>query len=154
MAPFHDLGFSDVAAYQAAGNITFRSDDPVALEQVALNGALEAGYGFKTEAFVRTQEELETLTSAPHFTEDQLAQTQGKVQVSFMHNTADEEALAAVGALVPPEDALAFWDRAWLWLPARGVSDSTLPVGKVEKLVGSMTMRTMGTVERMLKKYG
>jgi hypothetical protein len=33
------------------------------------------------------------------------------------------------------------------------VSDSKLPVGRIERLLGEMTMRTLGTVQRMVIKF-
>jgi hypothetical protein len=56
-------------------------------------------------------------------------------------------------AFVPAEDRVAVVGREWYWLPRAGVSDSLLPVTRIERIVGSMTMRTVGTVERMVAQH-
>jgi hypothetical protein len=76
VAPFHELGYVDVAAYQAAGNVTFRCNDPEAVDEQRIEAA-----------------------------------------------------------------------------PVEGVSTSAVPVGRIEALLGEMTMRTLGTVTRMFAKF-
>jgi hypothetical protein len=61
---------------------------------------------------------------------------------------------AQVAAITPDEDLVEFDGLEWFWLPVEGVSTSKLPVPAIERIVGPMTMRTLGTLERMLKKFG
>ena len=151
--PFRRLGFDDVAAYQAAGNITLRGDDPLAVEPDQVGPALTEAYGFDPVIFVRSHEEMRAIVAARPFTNRQLEGTAGKVQVSFLQETPDDLMIATVGALVPDDDRIAFVDRHWFWLPKNGVSDSQLPVSSVEDIIGPMTMRTLGTVGRLLAKF-
>ena len=96
LEPFLAAGYGDVTAYQAAGNVAFRSDrEPDAIE-AELGEVLE---------------------------------------------------------LVPDDDHVRFGGRAWFWLPRAGVSDPSLPVARLEPILGPMTMRTLGTVERMLAEF-
>ena len=153
MAPFGRLGFEGVAAYQAAGNITFRSDSPIAGQTERFGPALAEAYGFDPVFFVRTDDELRAILEARPFTATDLARTAGKVQVSFLHRVPDDSMISEVRALIPAEDRIAFVDRHWFWLPENGVSDSQLPVSSVEDVIGPMTMRTLGTIGRMLAKF-
>jgi uncharacterized protein (DUF1697 family) len=151
--PFVRLGFDDVAAYQAAGNVTFRSDDPNAAQPERLEPALAEAYGLDALTFVRTLSEMRAIVDACPFTDDDIAKTEGRIQVSFLRGTPDDVMITDVLALVPPDDRIEFADHQWFWLPTNGVSDSQLPVSSVEDIVGPMTMRTLGTITRMLDKF-
>ena len=152
--PFLRLGLTGVAAYQAAGNITFCSDDPDAVGVERLHAAVSEAYGFESQVFVRSLSELSAIEEARPFDDGKLAATEERVQVSLMHTASDERTIAEVLALVPNGEKVVFSDREWFWLPVRGISDSHLPIRTIEALVGPMTMRTLGTISRMLGKFG
>ena len=90
---------------------------------------------------------------APNVTDEQLAATVGRVQVTFLRSTPTAQQIAEVMPMTPAEDLVEFDGSEWYWLPLDGVSTSTLPVSKIEQIVGPMSMRTLGTVERMLRKF-
>ena len=152
-APFHRLGFGDVAAYQAAGNITFRTTDDAAVES-EIEEALAAAYGFEAPTFVRTGAELRAIVARTPFDEAQLAPTEGRVQVAFLRSEPTHEIVRQLEALVPPDDLVVVSGDVWFWLPEAGISTSELPVAAIERLVGPMTIRTLGTLERLLAKFG
>lgn len=157
LAPFVELGFEHVAAYQAAGNVTFVTDgdrDGPAQLEARLEGALAQAYGFEVPTFVRGAGELAAAIDPLPFTAEQLATTEGRVQITFLRDEPDPSAVTGALSLVPDADAVAFRERQWLWLPRAGVSTSALPVSRIEQLVGPMTMRTVGTIERMIAKFG
>ena len=56
-------------------------------------------------------------------------------------------------AVATDTDRLAFGERELYWLPSGGTRDSGLNFKAIEKLLGSTTMRTKGTVEQMAAKY-
>ena len=62
---------------------------------------------------------------------------------------ARREALALAG----DEDALAFAGRELFWLPAGGISESALDMKALERALGPMTIRTMGTVEQIASRH-
>jgi uncharacterized protein (DUF1697 family) len=153
LAPFADLGFTDVAAYQAAGNVTFHCDDPGAVDERRIEAALAGAYGFAVPTFVRSAAEVRAIAEVEPFTAEELARTAGKVQVSFLRAAATTDVVERVMALVPPEDRIVVDGRHWYWLPVEGISASMLPVGRIEAEVGEMTMRTLGTVARMSTRF-
>ena len=153
LAPFRELGFRDVAAYQAAGNITFRCNDPDAVDERRIEAALADAYGFAVPTFVRSAAEVSAIADVEPFTAEERARTAGKVQVSFLRTPATTDATDRVMALVPPEDRVVVDGRHWYWLPVEGISASMLPVGRIEAELGEMTMRTLGTVARMSSKF-
>ncbi len=153
LAPFVELGLHEVAAYQAAGNVTFVTDDAALADPELLSSALARAYGFEAPTFVRTATELGEVVSARPFTDGELAGSDGRVQVTFLGREPDSAAVAAVAELVPAEDRVVLMGREWFWLPVRAVSESGLPVGRIERVVGPMTMRTLGTVTRMWGRW-
>lgn len=154
LEPFRTTDLDDVGAYQAAGNVTFLADrDPVALE-AELASLLGEAYGFEVPVFVRTAAQLRERVSDVPFTAEDLAATEGRTQIAFLASSPSRAQVDDALALVPQEDRVVFVEREWLWLPRAGVSDSALPVGRIERIVGPMTMRTVGTVRRMLARFG
>lgn len=151
--PFVRLGFGDVVAYQAAGNVTFCKEDGDKVEVSRIETVLTDAFGFDAPTFVRTAGDLCSLLEAQPFTADQMSRTEGRVQVAFLRTAPDAKTVAEVQRLVPPDDQIAFVDAHWLWLPAGRISDSQLPVAAVERRVGQMTVRTLGTVARMNQKF-
>ena len=154
LAPFHALGFTDPAAYQAAGNVTFCSADSAAVDEQRIEAALAESYGFESATFVRTADEIESIVRTERFTEGDLARTAGKVQVAFLRSAPSPGTIAQVMELAPPEDRVVVSGREWYWLPVGGVSTSTLPGSQVGSLLGEMTMRTLGTLTRMHARFG
>ncbi len=153
VAPLIDAGFDNVAAYQAAGNITFRSDGDAPVDVDEVERLLTSAYEFDTPVFVRSEAELRSVVERCPFTDTQLAATTGKTQVAFLRTPVRVEHIAEVETITPLEDLVQFHGSEWFWLPVQGVSTSTLPVPKIERIVGPMTMRTLGTLDRMLKTF-
>ena len=151
LAPFEAMGFSDVAAYQAAGNVTFGCDAPP--DEPTIEVVLARSYGFETPTFVRSKAELAAIVAADPFPPDVIAATAGKVQVAFLRAEPSAGRDAAVAELVPDEDQVRLIGREWYWLPTEGISTSKLPVGQIERVLGEMTIRTLGTVQRLSAKF-
>ena len=51
------------------------------------------------------------------------------------------------------EDRLALGARELYWLPNGGIRDSALNFRSLEKLLGSTTTRTKGTIDQLAAKY-
>ena len=153
LEPFRRLGLDDVAAYQAAGNVTFRSDgEPEALEALIEEEARSA-FGFDVPTFVRRPGELRAAVDGQPFSDDAVAATEGRIQITFFRSPPTAAMRDDVASLVPHDDLVEVHDRHWYWLPLAGVSGSTLPVSRIEDVVGPMTMRTLATVRRLLDRF-
>jgi uncharacterized protein (DUF1697 family) len=153
LAPFVDMGFSDVAAYQAAGNVTFRADAGT-LSEADVEVALADAYGFDVPTFLRSAIEMEAIVRAQPFAPKAVAASSGKVQVTLLRKAPSGDQLVALESLVPAEDQVRVVGREWYWLPVAGISTSAMPVGQIERVLGEMTMRTLGTLQRMAAKFG
>jgi uncharacterized protein (DUF1697 family) len=153
LAPFRELGFTDVAAYQAAGNVTFRCADASAADESRIEAVLADAYGFFAPTFIRSASEIAAIASAEPFPAEVVGASAGKLQVTFLRSAPSAAAVVDVEALVPDEDRVRVIGREWYWLPVAGVSTSALPVREIERLLGEMTMRTLGTIARISTKF-
>ncbi|MFK7918733.1 MAG: DUF1697 domain-containing protein [Ilumatobacter sp.] len=154
LEPLIGAGFSEVAAFQAAGNLIVNADgsESSCVDSTGLTTLLSNAYGFHTPVFARSVDQLRSVVERAPFTDAQIAATTGKIQVTFMSAAPSAQLIADVAAITPDEDLVCFDGSEWFWLPVDGVSGSRLPVKAIERIVGPMTMRTLGTVERLLKK--
>ena len=151
LAPFVELGFTDVAAYQAAGNVTFRTVGDV--DEGRIEQALAAAYGFDVPTFVRSAADVDAIVGIEPFSPSEIESTAGKIQVALLRSAPSTDQLAAMEAITPAEDRIRVVGREWYWLPVGGISTSALPVVRIERLLGEMTMRTIGTLERMVSRF-
>jgi uncharacterized protein (DUF1697 family) len=148
-----DAGFADVSAYQAAGNLLLDPGDrdPAATE-ADLDRVLEAGLGYLAEAFVRTAEDLAAVLAAVPFDPAEVAAASGKPQVGFLRRPVPSRVVADVAALGTEADRIAVIGRELHWLPIGGVGRSALDLTALSRDLGPMTVRTLGTVERIAAK--
>lgn len=154
LAPFVTAGFDDVTAYQAAGNIVMRSDPAQLPQTEQLDPLLAHAYGFDAPSFVRSFVELRALVDEQPFSDRELEATDGRIQVALLRNKTTPSTLDAVAQVIPAEDLVMIRGDVLYWLPKEGISGSQLPVKAIEKLLGPMTIRTLGTIERLLTKFG
>jgi uncharacterized protein (DUF1697 family) len=150
-AAVEGLGFEDVQTFRASGNVAFKAGrrSDVALQRLLEDG-LRDTLGYEVPAFIRSAAELREIARVDPFGPSPGA---GKLQVALLHDAPDSEARAAVLALADEEDRVAFAERELYWLPAGGVSDSTLDFKRVERLVGLTTVRTRGTIEQIVARW-
>jgi uncharacterized protein (DUF1697 family) len=148
-----DCGCGDVEAYQASGNVVFNDDRPAEQLTGALTRVLAEALGYPVPVFLRNGDEVQEIATGIRFSEAQLARSLSKPQVVFLHAEPTPQVLDEVGALVPDGDVLVPAGRELHWLPATGVGDSTLDFRRLDRFTGGTTVRTLGTVQRIAKKY-
>jgi len=141
---------ASVQAYQASGNLLLRAEAAPSAD--ALAQRLEAGLGFEVKVFLRSAAELREAAEASPFAAQQVSRSKGKPQVTFLAAPPSAAAVAEAEALSTPHDQLRVVGRQWHWLPAAGISGTELDVAAVERLLGVGTTRTLGTVQRIVKK--
>lgn len=146
-------GCDEVEVYQASGNVIFtddRSGDELAAD---MTGGLAEALGYPVPVFLRDSNELWAITKATPFTDRQLAESSAKPQVILLHEAPDMTTIDEVRRLVPDGDVLVPLGRELHWLPATGVGSSTLDFRELDRLTGGTTVRTLGTLQRLAKKY-
>jgi uncharacterized protein (DUF1697 family) len=152
---FDALGLRETAVFRASGNVVF--SDPRSRSDQSLTELLEAGLerllGYSVAVFIRSGAELSKIAHDEPFDLATRARLAGKLQVALLGAGpaagTRTEALGYGGE----DDALAFGKRELYWLPAGGISDSALDLKVLERLLGPLTIRTMGTIEQIVAKH-
>ena len=149
------LGLEDAAIFRASGNVLF--SDPLARSDAALAELIESGLerllGYEVATFLRSRADLLEIARTEPFDEATRGRLSGKLQVMLLGAAPAAAAKRQVLALSGEDDALAFGKRELHWLPAGGMSDSSLDLRALERLLGPRTMRTMGTIEQIASKH-
>lgn len=158
-AVVEDAGLEGVAVYQASGNVVFddpgRPPDAVARE---LERHLEATLGYPVDTFVRTIPELEAIAEwdPPRAAESE----RFKAHVLFLRAAPDDEDAAPLAAhlrtLETEDDRLHLRGREIYWFRRGGLSTASISALGPDGITGGRTgtMRTLGTVRRIVKKFG
>ena len=152
---FETIGLTDVATFRASGNVVFSC--PKGRREGALvelvEGELAGLLGYPVATFVRSGEELRAIAAAEPFDAPTRDRLHGKPQVMLLGAKPAAPARRQALALAGKEDALVFGPRELHWLPAGGVSESSLDTGALARALGDMTVRTMGTIEQIAARW-
>ena len=153
-ACFEALGFADVAAFLASGNVVFEAEpeEPEALARRIEEG-LETQLGYAVPTFLRTAEEIQAMARHEPFPRGVLDGSSGKLQVVLLQEAPAAADRKAVLALATDQDRLTFAARELYWLPDGPMSQSELDLKTIERRLGTTTIRTARTIGRMVAKY-
>ncbi len=153
-AHFVAMGFAEVVTFRASGNVVF-AGEARPLEEVT--GRIEQGLadalGYAVPTFVRTAAEVHAIAAAAPFAAERLRGSAGKLQVGLLAASPSPQAQADALALAGDADGLVFEEREVYWLPSGGVLESSLDMTALARLLGSMTIRTKGTIEHIAAKH-
>jgi len=149
-AAFASLGLADVDTFRASGNVLFtaptRSRERL---QEQIETGLRHSLGYEVPTFVRTAGEVRAIVAAKPFPTQAVRTSTGKLQVGMLAHAPPPAARSAVLAIAEERDRLAFGERELFWLPSGGISESALDLKAIAALIGSMTVRTMATIEQI-----
>ena len=143
--PFTAMGFEDAASFRASGNVVF--DAPRKPAEARIEQQLAKELGYEVVSFLRSAAELRALAGGQPFEPD------AKYHVMFLKALPSPAKQREVLALGSDDDKLAWGARELFWRPRGRMLESELDLKRVEKLIGSNTMRTNGTVEQIAAKY-
>ena len=148
---FEKLGFENVATFRTSGNVVFEARrKPVAR---SIEAELATGAG-RRRARLPAHGGRDRRDGSPRTVPRKLVDgSKGKLQVMLLDKKPAAKAQKDVLAHATDEDRLAFGDRELYWLPSGGIRDSPLNMRALEKLLGSTTTRTKGTIEQLAAKY-
>jgi uncharacterized protein (DUF1697 family) len=151
---FEGVGLTGVETFRTSGNVAFDGDgaSPDDL-RARIEGALESMLGYDVSVFLRSADEVRAIAAQEPFSTAQVERSKGKLQVMMLTRKPPAGARKSVLALATDDDALAFGDRELYWLPSGGIRGSALGMKGIERLVGSTTVRTKGTLELLAAKY-
>jgi uncharacterized protein (DUF1697 family) len=145
-----DLGMPDARTLLQSGNVVFRSDIRSAAKvEKLLEDAVEKRFGLKTEFFVRTTEEMNTIVADNPFPRE-AKQDPGHLLVGFLKDAPDAAAVTALQkAIVGREVVRAIGRHSYVVYPD-GVGRSKLTSALAEKKLGTRgTGRNWNTVLKL-----
>jgi uncharacterized protein (DUF1697 family) len=152
---FEEIGFEEVATFRASGNVilsTSKREVEGKLEQ-RIEAELGKRLGYEVPVFLRRIEEVAAIAAREPFEAKAVAESKGKLQVSFLQKKPSAAAQKKALAAATEEDLLAIEGRELYWLPSGGISESELDWKPIEAALGPGTIRTMGTVEQIAAKH-
>jgi uncharacterized protein (DUF1697 family) len=149
------LGFAEVATFRASGNVILTAPDDDELDAVArrLEAGLAEALAYEVPVFARSAEQVRAIAALQPFGADELAASKGKPQVMLLERRPSAAARRAALALMPDGDRFVFAAAELHWLPASGLSDTTLDLQALAKAIGHATVRTKGTIELIAQKH-
>ena len=151
---FEGVGLTDVATFRTSGNVAFDGDGASADDlRARIEEALESMLGYDVSVFVRTADEIRAIAAQAPFARAQVEGTKGKLQVMMLTGKPATGARKSVLGLASEDDALSFADRELYWLPSGGMSESDLDLKAIWQVLGTITIRTKGTVDQMAAKF-
>ena len=152
-AAFEKMGFKNVSAFLASGNIVFDTD---ATDADAVAASIETGLndslGYDVPTFLRTADEVNAIAAHTPFADFE-GGNRIKMQVVMFSDAVDESARAAVLGLSNDEDRLELASRELYWMPDGNFLDSQLDLKAIERIIGPFTIRTKNTMERLAAKF-
>lgn len=151
---FEEVGFREVDTFRSSGNVVFEADrEPAAKLTKRIEEALARSLGYDVAVFLRSADELRAIAEHKPFDRRLVEASAGKLQVTLLAEKPAARVRDEVMAHATDEDRLAFNDRELYWLPSGRMRESVLDVRSIDKLLGSTTMRTKGTIEQLAAKY-
>ena len=150
LACFQELGYPDAKAFLASGNVVVQTTQkPQALEKKVEQG-LERLLDYPVPTFIRSASELRQIAERNPF--GNRGQQRGKVQVAFLADAPSAAQKKQALALDSAADWLALEGRELYWWPQGGISESELDLKALDRLLGTMTIRTQTTIQRLVEK--
>ncbi len=146
------LGFEDVRAFLASGNIVFCASGSVSAVERKLSRGLRERLGYEVPTYVRSGDRLMKVVAAEPFA-GRAGAGRGKIQIAFLPKTPTPRATRAVLDMATDADWLAVVGTELFWWPIGGLSESELELEAIAKQIGPMTIRTQRTVERLVAKF-
>ena len=151
---FEGMGFDDVATFRTSGNVVFAGGrEPASKLTARIEKELAGALRFEVTIFLRTAREVRAIAAEQPFPSADVAASKGKLQVALLPAKPTTMKRNEALALATDDDRLALRGRELYWLPSGGTRDSALDMKTIERLVGSTTMRTKGTLEQLAAKY-
>jgi uncharacterized protein (DUF1697 family) len=153
-AHFEAMGLEEVTTFRASGNVIFATPKREAEGKLASRVEAELGerLGYEVPVFLRSAEEIGAIAAQEPFPAAKVKKSKGKLQVSLLKIKPRAAARKKVLALASGEDLLAIEGRELYWLPSGGLLESDLDLKAIEKLLGTDTRRTMGTIEEIARR--
>lgn len=147
---FRTLGYTRVETFINSGNVIFSASagNSSSIEE-ALKAGLEPLLGFGTEAFVRTEAEVHSLTARAKPYQARVSPP-GEVNIAFLHSPLAPGQIGTLNTLRSEQDEFEVAEWEIFWLCQCGQSDSKFSNAVFErKLKTRTTIRRLSMLERL-----
>ena len=152
-AAFEDIGFANVSAFLASGNVIFDADDSdPQVVAVAIESGLKSILEYDVPTFLRTADEVNAIAAHTPFA-DVTSERTGKLQVALIGGEVEQSARNAVLELSNDADLLEVLGQDIYWWPKGNFLDSQLDQNALESILGPFTIRTKNTIERLAVRF-
>ncbi|MFW2383712.1 MAG: DUF1697 domain-containing protein [Acidimicrobiales bacterium] len=141
---FQRLGYPNPTPYQASGNVIL--PDSTQIDAGELEAGLAAELGYEVPVFVRSADQVREIAASPFA--GQRGADGGKPQIVFLRRPSSA-ALAGVFGLDDRHEVIGIEIH---WLPPGGLAETGDLHKRLDLAVGPTTVRTLGTIERIVKK--
>ena len=151
---FLNVGATFAQGFIASGNVIFDVDRPVDDKFIdEIEQSFDDICGFEIPAVVRSAEEVISVSGYRPFTEEEMKNSQGTLYVGFLKLTPKTEHVDQVNARSKATDLLKVHQQELYWLPTNGEFKSDISIPGIERVVGTMTMRVINTVDRIVNRF-
>ncbi len=139
---FTAAGYDHVSAYQASGNVILGADHTA--DASGVSRMLAAALGYDVAVFVRTADDLVRIASTSPI-RGRTGSDGGKPQIVFLESATSVE----LGSLFPNGHEVHHVGAELHWLPPTGLNELGHIHKAMDKVLGTTTVRTLGTIERL-----
>jgi len=151
---FTRMGASYAEGFIASGNVIFDMDRPVSQGFVdELEPAFRDTFGFEIPTIIRTADDVRSVSLFRPFPDEVINGSAGRLYVGFLKSTPEPESIKKVLADSTASDRLAIHRNELYWLSASGETESDISIPGIERTVGTMTVRVMNTVNRIVERF-
>lgn len=151
---FEALQLRNVETFIASGNVIFETEstEPQTLER-HIEAHLRQSLGYDVATFLRTDSEVSAVARYKPFSDQELA-TAGALNIAFLAQTLNAEAIQAVMKFKTDMDEFHVNGREVYWLCRQKQSESTFSNAVFERtLKTKATFRGANTILRLAAKY-
>jgi uncharacterized protein (DUF1697 family) len=141
--------------FRASGNVVVDAKAGLGADKVRskLERGLEKSLGFEVVAYPRSARQIKAIAGQRPFSAAQLRKSKGRSQVALLPGKPSAAKRKQMLDLATEKDLLAIRGTELYWLPSAGTQESDLGMTGIDKTIGPMTLRTMGTIEQIAEKY-
>lgn len=152
---FSSLRFSNVETFIASGNVIFEAKAAAdRVLEMRIEKLLQSSLGYAVSTFVRTEDEIRTISVYKPFS-DEILSTAQALNVGFLHDPLSPAAVEAAMRFRTELDDFHVHGREIYWLCRARQSDSKFVSKPFEKAInGAVTFRSTKTIARLAAKYG
>lgn len=152
---FEQMSFEKVETFIASGNVVFETKSKtVDSIKKKIENDLEKSLGYKVATFIRTTNELKTISEYKAFKDSDLNNENNTLYIGFLDSTPSKENQNKVNALQDAANEFHFNNKELYWLCRKNFSDSGITGKTLEKALGmETTIRNVTTIRKVVLTF-